>query len=389
MISIKYGKTISVDLIKKVIDKYPNEDMMIVIENTKNQSSEKLEEIATTFPNKKIIISVLGGLNPTKQKYNDHYYQSRTYHTPLELGKIISVFEKIERKINIDWSELEKAIFIYASLCQMMTYDEIKVDGKDVSRNLSGLIYGKAVCSGFALILKEAYDRVGIECIYQNVSSYHSWNIVKINGQYYGVDLTWDCCKKDKRGCRFYHFGLEPNFYNVQSGARNLEHENEEKKYPISTFKIDELNNAIVHINSSGYKIYPLNIDREIYIEGIGLLGRINNGQLNILNWNVRKFVRKDKSIFYLIYAGSYKNLHKLFYFDESNNKFRGAYIYSETPLHQLPSEYEDDVANNLLSRERLARKINQFNGYVGYIGKKHNMNYNPEFEQEELNIIR
>ena len=389
MISFKYDKTITPDLIKEMERRYPNQDLMIVIENTKYQSPEKLETIARLFPNKKIIISVTGGLNPKKTKYNCHHYQSRTYHSPLELSKIIKVFEKIERKIVIDWSELEKAMYIYAYLCQTMTYAENIVNGVDTARSLSGLIYGKAVCAGFALILKEAYDRVGIECIYQNQRDTHSWNIARINGLFRGLDLTWDCCQKKKNMCRFLYFGLVKDFYRDPDGYHSIARENEEHEYPIATFKRDELNKSADRINASGYKIFPLNKNGVITIDGKGLLARINQGKLEVLNWQVRKFVRKDGSVFYLIPVGTYKGLYKFFYFGIENNLFKGANIYSDTPLDQIPPEYEYDVANGLLSKERLSRKLKQFNGYVGYIGKNHGIYYNKDFEQNELNIIR
>ena len=45
-------------------------------------------------------------------------------------------------------------------------------------------------------------------------------------------------------------------------------------------------------------------------------------------------------------------------------------------------------IANLLLAKERLARKINHYNGYVGYISQKGEMIYNKEFEQQELGIF-
>ena len=387
MVKFNYSKTITPDLIKKVIDKYPNEDIMIVIDNTKYQSPEKLEEIASIYKNKRIIISVTGGLNPKKEKYNSEYYQRRTYHSPLELSKIIKFFQKIERKIKMDWSELEKAMYIYATICNSMDYSEIEINGRDMARSLSGVIYGKAVCSGFALILKEAFDRVGIECVYQNMESYHSWNVARINGEYRALDLTWDCCHKGKNGCRFLYFGRDPNFY--KDTAHSVKFEKEEQEYPIVTFTSQELNNAVDKINSSGFTILPLNQNREVNIKGVGRLLGIYNGKIHIFNSRVKKFVRKDGTEFYIIAVGSYKNLRKFFFFEAGQNNFRGTVIYSESPLDELPPEYDYDIANGLLSNERVKRKINNFNGYVGYIGRNKAIYYDDNVEREILNIIR
>lgn len=72
---------------------------------------------------------------------------------------------------------------------------------KDI-RSLRGLFSHNTVCAGYAFILKEFCDRNGIECQYvegcTNVEDYnkgyltHAWNIVKINGFYFPLDLTWN-----------------------------------------------------------------------------------------------------------------------------------------------------------------------------------------------------
>ena len=76
MIKLKGTGTITIDDIKHVRLKYPNDDMCIVIENTKYQYPENLEAIARE--DSKITFSILGGLNPEKQKFNSEHYQKRT-----------------------------------------------------------------------------------------------------------------------------------------------------------------------------------------------------------------------------------------------------------------------------------------------------------------------
>jgi len=47
----------------------------------------------------------------------------------------------------------------------------------------------------------------------------------------------------------------------------------------------------------------------------------------------------------------------------------------------------EKKIANSLLSRERVDRKINHYQGYVGYLGKDGGMYYDESFEKDKLNI--
>ena len=56
----------------------------------------------------------------------------------------------------------------------------------------AALLTGKAQCSGFARAVKWMLDVLGVECLM--LSGYtgepHAWNIVKINGAYYHLDVT-------------------------------------------------------------------------------------------------------------------------------------------------------------------------------------------------------
>lgn len=387
MYKIKITETINLNLVHRLVSRYPNQSLCLVIDNTKMQSPEKLEEIAKYYGNK-ITISVLGGLAPDKKKYDSEYYQSRTYHSPLELSKIIRIYQKIERGLNLAWTDTEKVMWIYNSICNHMQYEEFEVNGNDVCRSLSGLIYGKAVCSGFALILKEALDRIGIKCYYQNASSFHSWVVAYIDGAYRGLDVTWDCCQKGKNGCRFIYFNRysQKDFYNQR--GHGLQHEPEERELPLVPYTPEQLNNCVDRINRRIMRL-PLAHDRIVNVAGIGRLIEIKNGKVIFVNPNIKRFVRKDGSVFYIVHTGSYKNLNKFYYFELRESSVHGCSIYSETRLDLLPSEYHYDIANGLLSQERVKRKIEKFNGYVGYIGQNKGIYYDEGFERQELNIIR
>lgn len=62
------------------------------------------------------------------------------------------------------------------------------------------LVDGKAVCDGYTKAFQYLLQRVGIQSfmvtgIGNGVK--HAWNIVRIDGKYYNVDLTWDDQKSD------------------------------------------------------------------------------------------------------------------------------------------------------------------------------------------------
>ncbi len=93
--------------------------------------------------------------------------------------------------------DFQKEKQIHDLLCKNVVYE----DYGDLSHTALGLIlYKKGVCDGFAKLAKLLFDGVGI-CSYV-VSSQafginqcyepHAWNIVKIEGKWYHLDITFD-----------------------------------------------------------------------------------------------------------------------------------------------------------------------------------------------------
>ena len=387
MIKIKGSGTITVDDIKRIRLKYPTDDIYIVLENTKYQYPENLEAIARE--DSKIKFSILGGLNPKKQKFNNEYYQKRTYYNPLELSKIIKIYQSIERGINLSWNDTQKVMYIYQQLCNHMVYSECSVDGRDCASGLVGLLYGKAVCSGFAMIFKEAMDRLGFQNFYQNVQHHHSWNVVYLDGAYRAFELTWDVSNKPKDGCVFAFFNLDSNFY--KNKHHNLSYESEEQEYKIVPYTKEEIIHNYRVINLPKILRFDMQNGRTKEIKFLGKKIRFikSNGVLHVDGVKYKRFIRNDGSTFIIIYTGTKGNLNNYFYFVENNNQIIGTRIHSEARLDEFESEYDSVIANGLLSSERLRRKVKNFNGYGGYFGTNHQIYYDSNFEREKLNIAR
>ncbi len=83
------------------------------------------------------------------------------------------------------------------------------VDGPEaayISTAYGALVYGKAICGGFAKGFKAVMDRLGIPCVCvqgyslaSNASSWqpHMWNYVEVEGMWYAVDVTWNATGGD------------------------------------------------------------------------------------------------------------------------------------------------------------------------------------------------
>ena len=81
--------------------------------------------------------------------------------------------------------------------------------------------------------------------------------------------------------------------------------------------------------------------------------------------------------------------MYKFVIIEETEDGLQVGKIFSEEDLVLIPKEYDKIVANGLISRERLKRKIDNFNGYVGYVGKNKGIYYDSNFERKSLNVIR
>lgn len=94
--------------------------------------------------------------------------------------------------------EKQKELFIHDFIVNNVKYDKLK---KEYSHEIIGALgNGVAVCEGMAKAVKVLCDELNIWCIValceanpeKGIKYRHAWNVVKINGQYYHLDTTFD-----------------------------------------------------------------------------------------------------------------------------------------------------------------------------------------------------
>ena len=380
---------ISDELINKVNSLASYENVEIDISNTRYLSSS---DISKFRPN--VTFSVTGGLDPRKQKFNNEYYQERTRYSSVELAMIVSRFERIERNINPLWNNLHKAMFVYKSIYEQFVYSECEYGGRDSARNLLGMITGKSVCAGFSMIYKEAMDRLGINCYYQNRQNHHAWNVLNIDGKFIPIELTWEVYNKNSRDCPFTYFGHQDSISFYSNQHHNLDYENEEFKFNlvpvprsiISDVKSDISKKRIVTSNIDDVE-NNFNLDNHqiIFINGRPYVKDDNEGKFT--------FIRDDLSSFAVIPTGKICNgVREYNYIEYSKEKgcVRGTKIFSEMDLNASDIDLHSRISNNLLGTERVRNKINNFNGYVGYLTTGDNYRrYTPQFERDSCYVVR
>lgn len=165
-----------------------------------------------------------------KFKLNERTFDKNEYSFN-EMSAIIIKLEELTAGIDPNASEMDKFATIYERMTNTITYDHEcirKTDRLEAKRKkeleekdyessdktykeflaarrnagglYGGLVDGKAICSGYAIILHEALQYVGIKSKYiEGFPEYnsddkhgHAWNQVKIDNKWYNVDSTWD-----------------------------------------------------------------------------------------------------------------------------------------------------------------------------------------------------
>ncbi len=105
--------------------------------------------------------------------------------------QMVPVVDSIVAGVEEDMSDLDKIIYLHDTIVDMTDYQVL--DSKTIYTASGVFVENKAVCAGYAKALNVLLQRVGIETSYVSSESLnHGWSYVKLDGQWYHVDPTWD-----------------------------------------------------------------------------------------------------------------------------------------------------------------------------------------------------
>ena len=166
--------------------------------------------------------------------------------------------EIIASLINDHQSDYDKVRAFHDYLKSTVEY-AFETVGRDVACSLSdmetqtvigALLRRRCVCAGIASAFKFLCDRIGLECwsvqglgngtLY---SGRHRWNIVRINGYYHHVDVTWDLQYADSASTPNY------GYLNLSDEEIGRDHTWDRKNYPecpSSPYNYFRVNNALM-----------------------------------------------------------------------------------------------------------------------------------------------
>ncbi len=110
--------------------------------------------------------------------------------------------QKALREVDPSMPDLQKALTIHDYICAYAIYPQIYDENGYYSEALDLDIYHSAygffkdctaVCAGYSLTFSYLMHQLGIDCEYASSGDMeHAWNKVKIDGNWYNVDITYD-----------------------------------------------------------------------------------------------------------------------------------------------------------------------------------------------------
>ena len=96
-------------------------------------------------------------------------------------------------------SEFERELYLHDQLISLVEYhDEAEDHSSEYPMAFSAygaLVDGKAVCEGYSRAMQLLSNCLGLQCalvtgVSQEIA--HMWNLIRIEGDWYHLDLTWD-----------------------------------------------------------------------------------------------------------------------------------------------------------------------------------------------------
>ena len=109
---------------------------------------------------------------------------------PEKREEYINLFNAFVSSCNISPSDsdYERVLAVHDNMCASFCYDTtLKIDC-----TYELLAQGKGVCEALAILYEAVLTHLGIECdTVINRAEAHCWNVVKLDGEWYHLDVTW------------------------------------------------------------------------------------------------------------------------------------------------------------------------------------------------------
>ena len=385
--------------IRNALYEIPQKNIIIRFKNTITLTENKLR-LLQSLSGTRISIQIVGGYD---QRRVDNYPRYQDIHTTdniyslTEGLQIINEIKRLEQGINPSWDESQKLFYIIGYLKNHIVYHPFhELQSSPDIRSLRGLISKKTVCAGFALIFKELCDRNGIECQYVEGCTEqksldkgyltHAWNIVKLNGRYIPIDLTWSAGKQKK--------GEMLSNEDIGNVNEFIKHH-----IPGRYEKIQDYQKELTSIDGSTVRKMSFLYARDKEVTNLTLYGRRRDDS-KFLAIQVAQTVKENQYVYTYVYHDVVNGkitppvilysttnildnsvamerkikLRRQLYHSLVSNRFISAEEVQEILEKYKDCELIDELVDNvLLSKENINAAIQRKDYYVGSVFRKEN----------------
>lgn len=276
----------------------------------------------------------------------------------IEINKMKTVFnkntEKLMSSINDSMSDVEKLLALHDALACHMTYSK-DTSGKykmSVYTAYGSIAEGNGVCQAYTLGYSYLAKLAGIDDIHVVSNKYHSWNMVKLDEQWYHIDVTFDDPLKDTQG-RVLHKYFLISDKKLLENDKSLNHSEwlpsysaESSKYESSDYFWTKTESRIVF---DGDRIYYVDMsNKDVLGYNHGIITEINSDGSEKIITEVKDRWNAESGF----YVGNYTRLFKA-----------GDYLYYNSPKSVIKVNVKDGTEEIVFT---LPDDINSDNNIFG-----------------------
>lgn len=251
--------------------------------------------------------------------FNFKYYESKAVIEGREKAVQDKVKEIVGKIIKKDMKDYEKEAALHDYIVNNTKYD-VRFDKGNMPKEsytaYGVLIKGEGVCQGYAQAMDRLLNACGIENMMvtgeaDNGKGWigHAWNIVKIGGQYYHLDTTWDDPVTENGADK-----LRYSYFNVTDKQIAQNHKWNRSDYPVcdsDDYSFNKLNltekdsNGNIIIAVKNYKAFYEEIKKALAAGRTAVTYRIieyDDHPNNIKYWIESAYKDLNKSGKYSVY---------------------------------------------------------------------------------------
>ena len=132
---------------------------------------------------------------------DDKNYLADGFYSEIQVDTAINQVQQIRNSIvsRVNGNNYNKALIVHDTLVDMLEYDQ-STNGINTHNIYGAFMEHSVVCEGYAKAFKYIMDSLNIPCILvggvatnnASTTESHMWNYIQLDGNWYGVDVTWD-----------------------------------------------------------------------------------------------------------------------------------------------------------------------------------------------------